>query len=144
MKHILLILILTFSLTTFSQDKGKRERIQALKVAFITNQLDLSTGEAQQFWPIYNAYDYDNNKLRRQGFEKRKETDFEDLSENEAKTMLENMISLENQKHELREKFVNDLMKVLPAKKIIKLKVAEDAFNKRMLEEMKKRRDNRN
>ena len=143
MKQLLLILILAFSLATFAQDKGKRERIKALKVAFITEQLQLSTTEAQKFWPIYNAFEEDHNILRRESYENRKSTDFDNLSEQEAKAMLDAMVSIENQKSKLREKYLSDLIKVLPAKKIIKLKVTEDEFNKRMLEEMKKRRGNR-
>jgi hypothetical protein len=31
-------------------------RLEALKIAYITKRLDLSTEEAQRFWPIYNQY----------------------------------------------------------------------------------------
>jgi hypothetical protein len=44
-------------------------------------------------------------------------------------------------KHQLKQQFVNDLLKVLPAKKIILLKVTEDAFNQRMMEQFRKRRE---
>ena len=40
---------------------GKRKqrsdsRIEAKKVAYITEELDLSTEEAQRFWPLYNDF----------------------------------------------------------------------------------------
>ncbi len=38
------------------QQQSKQERLQALKVAFITKELKLTTEEAQQFWPVYNQY----------------------------------------------------------------------------------------
>lgn len=61
MKNILLIvaLILNFSFV-YAQDDGKEpkgEKIQALKIAFITQKLDLTTDEAQRFWPVYNRYE---------------------------------------------------------------------------------------
>ena len=31
-------------------------RLEALKIAYITNKLNLSPEEAQKFWPIYNQY----------------------------------------------------------------------------------------
>ena len=31
-------------------------RLEALKIAYITNKLNLSPEEAQKFWPIYNSY----------------------------------------------------------------------------------------
>ena len=37
------------------QRKKEFDRIQAEKIAFITQELDLSPAEAQVFWPVYNA-----------------------------------------------------------------------------------------
>ena len=34
----------------------KQQEIEALKMAFITKELDLTTEEAQKFWPTYNQY----------------------------------------------------------------------------------------
>jgi hypothetical protein len=53
------------------------------------------------------------------------------------------MIKTENEKNQLKEKFMNDLLKVIPAKKIIKLKITEDEFNKQMLEQYKKRKESK-
>lgn len=35
----------------------KQQDIQALKVAFITKELELTPDEAEKFWPVYNQYD---------------------------------------------------------------------------------------
>ena len=43
-------------------DDTRAEKIQALKIAFITNKLQLSPDEAEKFWPVYNQYD---NEIRR-------------------------------------------------------------------------------
>src|SRR5690606_25598231 len=51
------IMCLTCSFQLFAQDsRGRSEQIEAIKVAFITNKLDLTSKEAQRFWPIYNSY----------------------------------------------------------------------------------------
>jgi hypothetical protein len=141
MKKIILLLLLIGTFNATAQDFKNRERIKALKVAFITERLELTSTEAQQFWPIYNTFEDNTNKLRRENYENRRKTDIDNLSEQEAKIMLNDMVSVENQKSKLREKFVADLLKVIPAKKIILLKITEDEFNKRMLQEMKKRRE---
>ncbi len=60
MKHILLILSIFlsgFSLNAQDSNAAKKEKIQALKVAFITQKLELTSDEAQKFWPVYNRYD---------------------------------------------------------------------------------------
>lgn len=140
MKKILLILILVLSISAFSQDKDRYERIKALKIAFITERLELTESEAQSFWPIYNAFDSENQKLRKETKGKFRKIDFESMGDQEAKKLLEDMMIVDTKKHDLKQKFANDLLKVLPAKKIILLKATEDAFNRRMMEQFKKRR----
>ncbi len=143
MKTIITLLVVSLSLQVFSQDNDRREHIKALKVAFLTEQLELTPSEAQKFWPVYNAFEEQEQVLRKENYKKRKETNVDLLSEQEAKKMIEDMISTEKKKQELRENFIKDLQKFLSSKKIIKLKIAEDQFNKKMFEELKKRRDSR-
>jgi hypothetical protein len=47
---------------------------------------------------------------------------------------------MENKKYTLKENFINDLSKVIPAKKIILLNKVEDDFKHKMFEEFKNRR----
>ena len=57
-KFMLPIVLVLLSFTAFSQGfKGKKDKVKALKVAYITEELNLTTEEAQRFWPIYNAFD---------------------------------------------------------------------------------------
>lgn len=139
-KLITLSLLFLLTFNVFSQHKERDERIKTLKIAFITERLAFTESEAQKFWPIYNAFEDENNKLRRQSYNKRKVENMESLSESEAKTMLNDMVSIEEQRHQLRQKFMKDLLTAIPAKKVILLKASEDEFNKRMFEEFKKRR----
>lgn len=140
MRTLITILFLTLSLHSFSQDDDRHERIKALKVAYLTEQLELTSREAQKFWPIYNEFEEKEQKLRKENYSKRKETDVQSLSEEEASNMIEAMISMDKKKQELRETFIKDLQKILSNKKIITMKIAEDQFNKKMFEEYKKRR----
>ncbi|HPZ87725.1 MAG TPA: hypothetical protein PLQ32_06460 [Flavihumibacter sp.] len=61
---ILLVLLLGGS-AAFSQG-GQRagERVEALKIAYLTKKLNLTTEEAQKFWPVYNQYMADLKKAR--------------------------------------------------------------------------------
>ena len=139
-KLILLSLLFLLTFSAFSQHKEREERIKTLKIAFITERLAFTETEAQKFWPIYNAFEEENNKLRRDSYNKRKVEDFDSMTEADAKLLLDDMSSIENKRQKLREKFMKDLLAVLPAKKVILLKKTEDEFNKKMFEEFKKRR----
>ncbi|MBU2929696.1 Spy/CpxP family protein refolding chaperone [Winogradskyella psychrotolerans] len=133
-----LILTLFISTSIFAQ-KLDREKIKALKIAHITEQLNLTETEAQKFWPIYNANEDAESKLRENSTNRRKDMNVEELSESEAKSLLLAMEKVEKQKVELHSKMLNELLEILPAKKIIKMYQAERSFRQKMFEEYKKR-----
>ena len=62
MKKFYLLLVLV-SITAFVNaqedviaNEKKQQGIDALKVAFISKELELTPDEAQKFWPVYNQY----------------------------------------------------------------------------------------
>lgn len=138
MKHIsILILFITISLNTFGQDRN--ERIKALKTAYITEQLELTKAEAEKFWPIYNAFEENRSELRDEAHKDISNEDYSKLTETEAKTILADMITLNNRRKDIYNNLISDLKKVIPSKKIVLLKQAEYQFNKKMFEEYRKR-----
>ncbi len=68
MKKFVLIVSFLFSSFTvlLAQDdeNSRGEKIEALKIAFITQKLELSTDEAQKFWPVYNQYDQEIRNIK--------------------------------------------------------------------------------
>ena len=71
MKFIWSILIcLVFALPLSAQEKGSQnQQIEAVKVAFITQKLSLTSSQAEKFWPGYNNY----QREMREVFKQRKE-----------------------------------------------------------------------
>lgn len=47
-------------------DKGDENRVEVVKKAYITQELDLTDKEAQKFWPVYNDYLNEIKQARRQ------------------------------------------------------------------------------
>ena len=142
MKKILLILILTSCVSTAFAQHPKRKKIKALKTAHITNELNFTSNEAEKFWPIYNTSQKKHHQLRNESKELRRKLkdNFDAISESEAKVILQKSIDLHNRMHKQRNKLTADLIKFLPAKKIILLKKAEDDFNRKLLKQFKGRR----
>ncbi|MFP5039453.1 hypothetical protein [Parasediminibacterium sp. JCM 36343] len=54
-KIIILIPLLVATLLE-AQSPARQATVQALKVAFLTKDLNLTADEAQKFWPVYNTY----------------------------------------------------------------------------------------
>ncbi|MBU2950075.1 hypothetical protein KO493_05120 [Tamlana agarivorans] len=142
MKKLLIICLLFSSLTMLAQ-KNKRDHIKTLKVAYITEKLNLSSKEAQEFWPVYNAYEANTNKIKHGELrEIRNEikSNFDAMTNEKAKAIIAKQNKAEIKLHQLHMNFSKDIAKILPTKKIILLKVSEDDFRRKMLDEYKKRR----
>lgn len=137
---LLLIIVLLLSVHSFAQPPmgEKKEQIKALKVGFITNELSLTPDEAAKFWPIYNAFDDKQFELRHQkmrAFKDRMNDDLDKMSDKEAAALLAQMESNEDELYQNRKKFIASIKGVLPPIKIIKLKKAEDDFNRKLLQQ---------
>lgn len=136
------IIFIAFSLIGILQvaaqnDDTHRERIKSLKAAYITDQLNLTSKEAQDFWPIYNLYQKERRKLYRR--EHAEIQNIEKISEQDADKMLLEYVKMEQQDYVLLRDFYRSLRKIFPAKRIIHLKKVEDDFNHRLLKEYRER-----
>jgi Skp family chaperone for outer membrane proteins len=139
---LLLPLLCLFTLTGFSQThQEKRDQIKALKVSYITTELNLTTAESEKFWPVYNAYEEKIYAIRhdrlRPLFKQLKDGALDKMSEKEARVYLDKFQAADEEQFNLRRKMVNDLRPVIGSVKMIKLKKVEDDFNKKLLDKYK-------
>lgn len=140
---LLALFLLVINANAQSKFGDRKDKIKALKIAYITNELALTSDEASKFWPIFNAFD-DKQQEIREGKSKaflKKSTDeeFDQLSEKEASTMLTQIETSENEMFQNKKNLIAKLKGVLPAVKILKLKRAEENFGKKLLQQYKKR-----
>ncbi len=142
-KLIITVLTLFITFTVFSQRGEKmQERIKAQKVAFITERLDLSAAEAQKFWPIYNAFEDETNRMRQNDLrEVRQAMQRGNLSNDEAQKILDQFMKVEDKLHQAKKQLVVDLGDAIPPQKIIALKSAEDAFNRKLMNILQQQRE---
>ena len=145
---LITFLLLAISLNTFAQNgrfAEKKEQIKTLKIAFLTEKLSLTSAEAEKFWPLYNAFDEKQSEIRRTKMksylDRMDSENFDTVSEKEAATLLSQMESSEEELHQLRKKFISNLKSVIPAVKILKLKKAEEDFNRKLLQQYRNKRN---
>ena len=141
-KKIVTIIMLLVGFNFYAQGenmKEKREQIKTLKVAFFATELDLTTTEAQKFWPIYNTYDDSQFELRHQKMKtymrRMNDGSLDKITEKEAKIFLAQMEDTEEELFLVRKKFMQNVRTILPAVKIVKLKKAEEDFNRKLLQQ---------
>ncbi|MFV9550318.1 sensor of ECF-type sigma factor [Algibacter sp. PT7-4] len=146
MKTLLPIILLLISFNLTAQHKN-REQIKSLKVSFLTEKLDLTAKEAQEFWPVYNAYEKAYYSIRHneiKNIRKEIKSNLDNLNNEKAKELLQKLNNAETNMHELRIRFSKNLLKILSPKKIILFKVAEEDFKRKMFDEYKKRKKEKN
>ena len=139
-KNNLLALLFFASFSLLAQGKKmleKKEEIYALKVAFITNKLPLTSNEAEKFWPIYNAFEDKQFEFKHEKslvfLKKMDDETINKMSEKEAAALLSKMESAEEEIFQMRKKLIINLKPILSQVKLIKLKKAEEEFNKKLL-----------
>lgn len=139
--YITLVLTFIIATTTIAQEdkESKREKIKALKVAFITERLELTPDEAQTFWPVYNIYDSRVNDIYDTERKVMRElrTDFDTMDEAAATKTLQTIQSLEKQKLDARAQLLSGLKDKITSKKTLVLFKAENDFRRDLIRKLR-------
>ena len=134
--------VLSFiGLNAVAQNRVNRESMASMKVAFITNRLNLSPQEAQVFWPVFNRFE---NEL--EGLRKKRRNDRSVLMENfqgandaEIERLVDGEIIFRQQELDILKKYHSEFKKILPIKKVALLYKAEEDYKKELLQQIKDR-----
>lgn len=131
MNHLKSVLLAVWCLTTVSaianeeypmQGDGKGDRIEALRIAFISQRLNLTPEEAQKFWPVYNQYTTDMKKLR------------ENFGVGPGKPQLtaEQSLDFEQKKLDLKKKYKTQFEAAIGKDKVNTLYSLEEEFRQQL------------
>ncbi|MCH2230850.1 MAG: hypothetical protein MK105_10940 [Crocinitomicaceae bacterium] len=138
----LLLIALLFAGISFSQERGarqqKKEKIEQLKIAFFSTELDLPEEEAIVFWPIYN----DMQTAIRQEKRIQKKNTYElknnsiTLSDTEIKTKTNAIFDSQTKEVEIKKFHINKIAGVIGYKKAVKLLSLEQRFKRELLNKL--------
>jgi len=140
-----LIILLSLFAHSFSAQSNKetkgtiREKIKAQRAAFITDRLNLSAEEATKFWPVYNQFSKELEEVKKQQNELRKSTNdkLAVMSDKEIDKALEDELSAQQKSIDLQRKYIVELKKTIPSRKIAMLYKAERDFKITLLKRMR-------
>lgn len=131
MKTLFTIMIMLFSVAGAAiaqeqqPDLKQEEKIQTLEIAFISRKLNLTTDEAQKFWPVYNEYKRD----MRQVMIAQKNNPNKDVVDNEQRII------------DVRKKYRERFVGVIGQPRMNKFFQAEREFRGVLLNQLKNRPD---
>jgi hypothetical protein len=122
--------------------QSDNERLTAYKIAFFTQRLDLSPAEAEKFWPLYNDYSARRNKLQAERLTMMRYAaqNEANMSEQELSSTADKLARTFSDEANMVVSFNNDLKKVLPPAKVIRLFQIENQYKQQLLRELNQRR----
>lgn len=142
MKNLLSILFVLFSFVGVigaqENRQGRNARIEAMRTAYITENLELTVDEAQAFWPIFNEYEAKRKKIQKSVDRKK---DIESMTDAEAEAFLTQSFVKDQQTLDLKRTYFDRFKAVIPIKKIAQLPRIEKSFRQELLKRMRGRRE---
>lgn len=127
------LLLLGATLSAQPDPDRRDERIRSYRVAIYTEILRLTSEEAQVFWPIYNEY-MDNRD--RVADELRPKKQLDAMNDAEVEDQIKRHFEMRQRELDMEKDLYQKLRKVLPARKIAKIPNAEREFRERLLTKM--------
>ena len=123
MKRILFIIwmFLGFAINGATQSITPKDgRLEALKIAFLTRKLSLSTDEAQKFWPLYNKY-------------------IDEIRQVKTKNRSLDEITMEERVINIRKKYKSEFTYALPEERVNQFFKEDKEFNNIIRKELQDR-----
>lgn len=100
----------------------KQEKIKALYVAYITQQLDLNADEAQKFWPVHAQFETDLRAVK---------SDLPELDKQQA------MLNI-------KKRYQDNFNRILGPKRCERFYRMDGEFKRKLLERIRNQRQNQN
>jgi len=120
------------------------EMIKSKKVAFITEQVGLTSLEGEKFWPVYNQLEKERMELND------KKRDLEESAEDKAaktedayRKLTMEIVATHLKEAKLMEEYNNKFLSILSAEKVLKLYRSERKFRSYLMQEMRKNDDDK-
>ena len=150
-KFLFLFVAIFISTNNYSQNRKKinKNRVKAHKIAFITDQLNLTTDEAEVFWPIYNAHEKLLSEYREKEINAMESIvknpnkrfsspkDLDNIDESEAKKIYNIITDIRIKTHQENKRYFTNVATILSYKKILKLQIAEREFKKELFRKLR-------
>jgi hypothetical protein len=143
MKRKIAILILVFvPLTILKAQNTNREKLDAYRIGFFTKKLNLTSDEAEKFWPAYNEYQKERTQIqmnRRElirNFNQNEGT----LSDKELTEIGDRLINTFSDESAMAQSFHKKLKGILSPGKVIRYYQAENQWKAQLLNQLQENR----
>ena len=143
---MILFVLALFPILRLTAQNPNLEKLNAYKIAFFTRRLNLTSQEAEKFWPVYNEFQNKRNliQVERQTLNRNINQNELNMSEKEMIEAGDKLISLQVQEAALAQDYHKKFKEILSPVKVIRLYQAENQYRMQLLNELKDNRPLRN
>jgi hypothetical protein len=137
MKRILTIFLFFFLILPHDiYSQPGREKVEALRMSFISKRLALSNAESEKFWPLYNEYN-DKVKAIRRNLKQNYKHAQESLNDKSAEELYQLDLQSKQAETDVHKAYSEKLRAVIGVKKMVLLRLAEEDFKREMMDIIK-------
>lgn len=122
-----------------SNKKDAHEKWKVEKIAFLTDAMELTSAEAEKFWPVYNKAEAEKKASWKQVLKAYRELDSAidaGKDDKEIAGLLDKYISALESGKDIDGKYVTEYRKFLSDKKVAKLFIAEESFRRHQIHKL--------
>ena len=147
MKKLLLILtiVVTISLLGLNAQNQNPDKFSTYKIGFFTKKMNLTSQEAEKFWPVYNDYQKQKNLIQREKIMLIRDFNQNEsvLDDSQLTEMGDRLIKYISDESSLAVAFHKKIREVLAPAKVIKYYQAENQYKIQLLRELQEKNQQR-
>lgn len=127
------------------EEKPNKEKVEAMKISFLTRRMDLTTEEAQRFWPVYNQYaeELEKSRGKRKAGMDETRNDPEKLTDAEIEKRIDAEMTFRQEELDIQKKYHSRFKQVLPIRKVARFYRAEEEFKRELIERLRQGKENK-
>ena len=137
-----LLLTVLLTITVCNAQNPNRERIDAYRIGFFTKKMNLTSDEAEKFWPAYNDFQSQRNDLQKERINNVRDFNQNgaNLSDKELTEIGDNLANSFTKESEMAQTFHSKLKEILPPDKVIRYYQAENQWKVQLLNQLQENR----
>ena len=150
MKKILTFMFLAGWLAVNAQDPTHQapvdpkamQRINNLRIAYLTEKLELTPDQAERFWPVYREFSQERMKIRNEVRVANQGIDPNNPDPAKQQELVDLSLKARQRELDLEKDYSNRLLKVISAQQLINLRKGEREFGEIVRQQIQQRRMN--
>lgn len=144
MRHYLLIIISIFCLTVNAQEQANTPRRQRMtpkefqikQKEYIAQHAELTEEESAAFFPLYYELQNKKHEANRRVWKQARAVKPHERTEEECNEMIDALADVKIECATLEKEYLQKFKEILPAKKLMRVQMAEDRFQRELLRGM--------